>query len=504
MNEIKIIPISEYEAQHPAWPEPDMRYLRSELPEPPALPLRDVFSSKWVEWIEAAAEAKAAPPDYVMAAVLSVCGSVLGNARWPLVWEGWAEPPVLWSVIIGNPSANKSPALDAVLIPLKQAERRQRDKAKAEVEEWRSNAEVAKLAESAWKEQVKAAIKADEDPPARPASADPGPEPFLPRLAVSDTTVERLAVILSRQPRGVLVSRDELAGWLQGMARYSGGGSDRPFWLESYGGRGYTVERMGRDPVYVERLTVGVTGGIQPDRMRTLLMKSDDDGLLARFVPIWPHPAPVKRPTLFHDDLFMENVIGRLLMLDMPTDADGNKRPWFIPFTDDARNLMDDFRQQVRDWENESEGLLKSFIGKLPGIAARLSLILTYLEWASEEADEPREIGVSAFGKAAHLIEAYLLPMARRAYADASVSKEERAARRLVQLIREQHWRQFTIRQVVRCARPSLKSADEVSQSIKPLEEADLVRAVESSAKSQGGRPIRLYAVNPALLGSQK
>jgi hypothetical protein len=285
------------------------------------------------------------------------------------------------------------------------------------------------------------------------------------------------------------------------MTRYSGGGSDRPFWLESYGGRGYTVERMGRDPVYVERLTVGVTGGIQPDRMRTLLMKSDDDGLLARFIPIWPHPAPVKRPTLIHDDFFMENVIGRLLMLEMPTDGDGNKRPWFIPFTDAARSLMDEFRQQVREWENESEGLLKSFIGKLPGIVARLSLILTYLEWASAEADEPREIGVSAFGKAAHLVEAYLLPMAKRAYADASVSKEERAARRLVALIRKECWRQFTTRQVLRSWRSGISNSDEVNAAIKLLEEADIVRPIDAGSTSRGGRPARLYGVNPALHG---
>jgi len=36
------------------------------------------------------------------------------------------------------------------------------------------------------------------------------------------------------------------------MTRYAGGGSDRPFWLEAYGGRGHTVERMGRPPVQVD------------------------------------------------------------------------------------------------------------------------------------------------------------------------------------------------------------------------------------------------------------
>lgn len=85
-------------------------------------------------------------------------------------------------------------------------------------------------------------------------------------------------MVVARQPRGTLLARDELSGWLQGMTRYAGGGSDRPFWLEAYGGRGYTVERMGRDPVHIDRLSIGVTGGIQPDRLKTLLIRSDDDG----------------------------------------------------------------------------------------------------------------------------------------------------------------------------------------------------------------------------------
>ena len=105
---------------------------------------------------------------------------------------------------------------------------------------------------------------------------------------MTDSTVERLGVILANQPRGTSMARDELAGWLMGMTRYGGGRSDRLFWLEAYGGWGYRVERMGREPLYIDWLSVGVTGSIQPDRLRSLLMKSDDDGLLARVLPIWP------------------------------------------------------------------------------------------------------------------------------------------------------------------------------------------------------------------------
>lgn len=487
----------------PDWPEPDLRYLQTQLPAPPALPLDEVFSPRWAAWMRGAAASKGAPPDYVMAALLSVCGSLVGNTRWPSPWQGWAEPPVIWAVGIGNPSAGKSPAIDAVLVPLKKAERAMREKVQGELSDWRAKAEVAKLAESAWKEAVKAAIKAGDEPPSRPASANPDPEPVMPRLAVSDATVEKLAVITAGQPRGTLLARDELAGWLQGMTRYSGGGSDRPFWLEAYGGRSYSVERMGRDPVYIDRLTVGVLGGIQPDRLRSLLLKADDDGLLARFLPVWPDPAPVKRPEALPDEGFIEGAIARLLSLDMPVDDQGHKRPWFVPFADPARDLLDTFRQAVRVWESDAEGLLLSFIGKLPGLAVRLSLVLGMMEWASGEADEPHVVTVEHFGRAAHLVESYLLPMARRAYAERMGSPAQRSARALAALIREEGWTSFSTRDVRRKERSQLQDMEAINPAIRLLESADLICAIDLPRSAKGGAPKRLYSVNPVMMESE-
>jgi hypothetical protein len=49
--------------------------------------------------------------------------------------------------------------------------------------------------------------------------------------------------------------------------------------------------------------------------------------------------------------------------------------------------------------------------------------------------------------------------MARRAYSDAATPKPERAARRLVGIIREQGWQRFTSRDVLRLDRAGLGTA---------------------------------------------
>lgn len=483
----------------PSWPDPDPRLLRAELPPAPELPLRDVLGPRLAQWVADAAEAKGAPADYVFAAVLSVAGATIGNARWAAIWHGWAEPPVIWAMGIGLPSAGKSPAIDAALQPLRKAERPLRDAAEAQRKAWTEKAELAKLAEQTWKEAAKAAIKAGDTPPDRPKGCDAGPPPHIPRLVVNDGTIERLGAILAQQPRGTLQMRDELAGWLEGMQRYAGGGTDRPFWLEAFGGRGFTVERMGREPLTIDRLSIGVLGGIQPDRLKSLLFKSDDDGLLARFLPIWPEPAPLRRPQAWADESLMEGALARLLTLDLVTDEAGELRPWFIPFTEGARGLMDDFRLAARGWEGRAEGLLLSFLGKLPGLTARLALVLAFLDWAADGADEPREITVQHFGRAAHLVEVYFLPMARRAYADAATPKPERAARRLVGIIREQGWQRFTSRDVLRLDRAGLGRAADLNPALALLTEGECIRTVDPPVPPQGGRPQRLFLVNPAL-----
>lgn len=403
-------------------------------------------------------------------------------------------------MVIGNPSAGKSPALDAITRPLADIERTKREAAEPERNAWAEKAEVAKIAEAAWKEAVRAALKEGSEPPAKPAACDPGAEPFAPRLMLNDATIEKVAVILERQPRGVLQLRDELAGWLECMARYSSG-SDRPFWLEAYGGRPYSVDRMGRDPVTVERLAVAVLGGIQPDRLKGLLLKADDDGLVARFLPFWPDPAPITAPGPGADEGFIRAVLERLYALGMAEDDAGNPRPWFVPFEAEAQALLTAFRQSCREWEGEAEGLLLGFTGKLPGMAVRLALILAHLDMATDRPPEVEAVTAAHLARACAFLEEYALPMARRAYAEASRPKVERAAVRLLAMIREQGWRIFTAREVQMAKRAGLARSAEVEAAAKVLAEGDVIRQLPEVIGPKGGRPSRRFAVNPAILG---
>ena len=107
---------------------------------------------------------------------------------------------------------------------------------------------------TAWKK------KGSGDPPVKPE------EPLAVRYWCDDLTVEALARLLRDNCCGLLMARDELAGWMGTFDRYcQGKGGDAPRWLEMFGGRSMVIDRKTGDErvLHVPMAAVSVTGGIQ-------------------------------------------------------------------------------------------------------------------------------------------------------------------------------------------------------------------------------------------------
>jgi len=108
------------------------------------------------------------------------------------------------------------------------------------------------------------------------------------RFHTNDVTVEKLGELLRDNPHGMLVLRDELAGWLRALDK-TGREGDREFFLEGWNGTGsYTVDRIGRGTIHIPSLTLSLFGGIQPGKLQALVASAihggcGDDGLLQRF-----------------------------------------------------------------------------------------------------------------------------------------------------------------------------------------------------------------------------
>ena len=198
-------------------------------------------------------------PAHVAVPLVGIASSLIGTVRRVQATRSWTQPLTLWAAIIGFSGSGKTPGLDTVRRALAMVEREQRAKIADQQRSHEERIEAAKAVRAQWKKQVEdVAANAVVDlanyraaksavPPLPPEAVIPGPF-VTPRLYVSDSTIERLAVLLTARPRGMLLIGDELASLFLNMSRYSSG-SDREFWLEAWNGGPFTVERMSREPI---------------------------------------------------------------------------------------------------------------------------------------------------------------------------------------------------------------------------------------------------------------
>jgi hypothetical protein len=387
-----------------------------ELAPPPPLPLF-LFGPAWGDWIATAAEAAACPPDYVAAPLLAAASALIGHARWAQATPGWAEPPHLWLSVVGDSGNGKSPGADCLMRDvLPEIERRMLADFPDRWREWRFQTELTKAAKQRWHRELRAA---EREGVAFPTLSTPieAAEPQAPRLRQHDVTIEKIAELLGgAAPKGLLIIRDELAGWIAGMNAYHAGG--RAFWIEAYGGRPYRVERkMHPEPIVIPRLAVAVYGGTQPDRLARL-KRDGDDGLLGRLLWLWPEPIPFRLGQQAPGADWAIAALDRLRELDLrPGDP---PQPILMPLTAEGRCTIETFARDMQDRQQHTDGLLRAAYGKARGQTLRLALVLEMLWWCANDGScaPPSWITSCALQTAATLMDAYFLPMARRVYAD--------------------------------------------------------------------------------------
>lgn len=162
---------------------------------------------------------------------------------------------------------------------------------------------------------------------------------------ISDATIEKVARLLSDDTsKGIMMYRDELAGWLLGMKAYNDGA--RGFWLEGYGGRRWSVDRVKHPlPIVIPRFAVSWIGGIQPSRLAEV-MKDADDGLLARFNWFWPEPIPFRRPRKAPDAPWAITALDRLRELQMIQGETG-PRPFFVHLSPSGADYLENLARDL-------------------------------------------------------------------------------------------------------------------------------------------------------------
>jgi hypothetical protein len=474
-----------------SWEQPDLSLLDDRRGDLPTFPL-DTLQSQWlIEWVEHKAHSTGTTVDHVAVPLLGVSSSMIGNAR-RVVAKSWSLPMTLWTALIGLSGTGKTPGMDAVRDPLAELEyRRGEGDNAAATREHAERVERAKVAHKRWQAAVKEAIDYGRPTPPQPADAEKPADLVLPRLYAVDATIERIAVLLQARPQGMLLMIDELAGWFHNMSRYSGGRDDQ-FWLMAWDGKLYSVERMGRPPLTIPHLLIGVTGGLQPDKLADVF-KGAADGMSARFLYAWP-PSPAYRPLTDapETDEDMMDILDKLDRL--AETASDNRR---LPLTEKALEALERYRKTVHAKAARYDGREQEWWRKSPAQVLRLAGTLALLKWAVDPNERaPQKIPVQYVTAASKLVREYFWRHARAAMRQIGLTEQNADARQVLRWIVATGKTQIAREQVRRDALRRNRDANQTQAVLDALVQAGWLR--EQRARS-AGRPMVRWDVNPLV-----
>ena len=264
------------------------------LPGPPTpsdLPL-DALPPSLHDHVLSVAAATQTPTDMgAMLALASVSAALRGAAEVAVDGRGWREPTNLYTAIIMDSGARKSPVYARTTEPILEWEAAERERIGPDWRRARDHADVAKakLAHvSGAAARGKATRTEVEDARAELEAAEAA-VPILPRLVASDATPEQLVRLMAEQggAMALLGPEADVLGIADG--RYSDAARFDEL-LRAWGGESLTVDRVSRDAVHVERpaLTLGIC--LQPGVLEDLrhARAFRGRGLMARVLWVAP------------------------------------------------------------------------------------------------------------------------------------------------------------------------------------------------------------------------
>ena len=480
------------------WPKP--KPITSSLPPVPPL-ASDLLPSVLRDYVFDVAERMQAPPDFV--AVTALCGlaAIIGNIvrMRPKSADLWEVVVNLWGAIIGRPSAMKSPAMRAALAHVyalqdelrKDWEAEQRD---ADIDDTLASLD-AKNATKRAAQKLKAGDREGAKAELAQHVSDDSEEAPCPRLIVNDATVEKLGELLNENPRGLLLIRDELPGFLARMESEEHQ-SERAFYLEAFNGDGsFTYDRIGRGTKHIENCTVSMIGGVQPARIAPLVRGAmtgiSDDGLIQRLQMVaWPDDIVswewVDRPPnrmacdayerIFRELHAFSSSLTETMVFSFSAPAQELFKAWVTEIQTEAR-------------AGKLPSILESHLLKMPKTIASLALIFELVAGGRDGV-----VREEATARALDWAD-YLKAHAARLYSVGAVSAENGA--RLIIDRRAQLSEPFTAREIQRKGWVGLTDREAVADAIDLLITTDHVRGAPVASTDAGGRPSIAYTWNP-------
>lgn len=482
------------------WPEPEP--LADALPDVMQFDL-ELMPESFRPLVQDVAERLSVPPDFpAVVAIVTLAG--VTNRRAVIQPkqndDSWIVVPNLWGGIVAPPGMLKSPVIASMTKPAHDIEKEWRETYESEQQAYNAALELQEQEIKAWQSQSQTALRKGQTRPAKPKSSLR--PPVLRRLLTSDATFEALHSVLSENPAGILVLRDELTGWLAGLER-QGREQERSFYLECWDGNSpFTIDRIGRGNVYVPHACISLLGGIQPAPLRDYMTAAlrdgkANDGLMQRFqvlvYPDIPHDSP------YVDRKPNKDALEHVARVYRQIANMAAENPLKLQFDREAQSLFEEFFADLcrRTLSDEVHPAMQGHLSKYRSLMPTLALLFALANGRTDC------VALAETQLACDWCD-YLETHAKRVYA-AQARPEQHAAIALSKRLAKGWKREegvFTVRDVYRNGWHMLDSPDKVRGALLVLQGYGWVREETAGGDKCPGRPSETYYLNPRIRGT--
>lgn len=437
-------------------------------------------------FVQEASRAIGCDEAFIALPLLSALAASVGNTHRVRLKNSWSEPAILWTAIIGESGSHKSPAFESAMQPL-------RDWQARAFSEYRRE---KKTYDDALSHQ---ATGGGGGRRGSVSSHTPG-APVAKRLLCSDTTVEALAGILRHAPRGVILCRDELSGWVASFDQYRSGsrGSDASHWLEMHRGGHLLVDRKSlEEPIAVSMASVSIAGGIQPGVLKQALGKSHlENGLAARFLMAMPpRRAIVWKDADMNDGTkaAINALFDQLLGLQLELDENQSPVPTELVLTNTAQARWVEFYNRHSRRRDHLSGELAAAFSKLEAYAARLALLFHLVEQASGAGESDPFVGINdeVVDRAVQLVD-WFAGETTRIYAVLGLAATADGYNELLGIVQGRGGA-ITPRKLQHAARRYRRDGTAMQRDLDALVASGRGRWEEQRSESGRGRPSRVF-----------
>lgn len=498
------------------WP-PEPGPLPSASEPVPPMPA-DLVPEPLRRWVADAAERVSVPIEFIAASAVVTVGAVVGRSVGilPKRQDDWLVVPNLWGAVVGPPGVMKTAAIAESTRPLRALAARAHEEFEDRSVAMEAHTDVLKM----QVEQVKRLAQ-------RKAFDIQGTETKLKELKeqlraatvverrylTHDSTVEKLGELLRDNPRGLLLLRDELAGFFSTLDRVGREG-EREFFLEAWNGTGsFTTDRIGRGTVHITSVCISLLGAIQPSKLAVYLdgalaHEAQDDGLIQRVqLLVWPDEIGEWRNVdRWPDSEARTRALGIFERLDrLNPDAIGAVTPEHgelpaLHFAADAQGLFDEWRVDLeRDLRSRALAAAPSYAAHLAKYRSLLPSLALLFDLLVRVEGRGATDGVSLAATTLALGWFDLLKChARKLYA-AELNPGSLAAHLLAEKIQAGAVRDGdSIRDLGRSEWSGLAGSERIRSAAQELERAGWLR-IESEKGPRGGRPSEVLRLHPTL-----